>query len=176
MRGRFTPDASAEELLSRIHHYTLKRLRAEIEPVAARDFLRFLFDWQHVSADARMAGPKALDGVAAQLEGFEAAAVLGRARFCRRGSLAMNRDGSMSAASLAISFGRVCASAMAGPMAAEGRHRCAPPPCFRRPALRELLASYQSNSSVVCHDGQTVPIGDGYITLSRAPPVWDIIN
>jgi hypothetical protein len=75
----FCGDASTEEwcerrLLSRIHHYTLKRLRAEIEPVAARDFLRFLFDWQHVSADARMAGPKALDGVAAQLEGFEAPA------------------------------------------------------------------------------------------------------
>ena len=40
-------------LLSRIHHYTLKRLRAEIEPVAAREVLRFLLDWQHVSADAR---------------------------------------------------------------------------------------------------------------------------
>ncbi len=79
MRGRFTPEAAAPEwcerrLLSRIHHYTLKRLRAEIEPVAARDLLRFLFDWQHVSADARMGGPKALDGVVAQLEGFEAAA------------------------------------------------------------------------------------------------------
>src|SRR5205085_6347764 len=79
MRGRFTPEATAEEwcerrLLSRIHHYTLKRLRAEIEPVAARDFLRFLFAWQHVSADARMAGPKAVDSVVAQLEGFEAPA------------------------------------------------------------------------------------------------------
>ncbi len=49
-------------------------VRAEIEPVAARDFLRFLFDWQHMSADTRMAGPKALDGVTAQLEGFEAPA------------------------------------------------------------------------------------------------------
>jgi ATP-dependent helicase Lhr and Lhr-like helicase len=80
MRGRFTPESAAREfcerrLLSRIHHYTLKRLRAEIEPVAVRDFLRFLFDWQHVSADARMAGPKALDRVVAQLEGFEAPAV-----------------------------------------------------------------------------------------------------
>jgi ATP-dependent Lhr-like helicase len=79
MRGRFTPGASADEwcerrLLSRIHHYTLKRLRAEIEPVAARDFLRFLFAWQHVSAAARMAGPKALDSVVAQLEGFQAPA------------------------------------------------------------------------------------------------------
>ena len=79
MRGRFTPEAAAEQwcerrLLSRIHHYTLKRLRAEIEPVAARDFLRFLFSWQHVSADTRMTGPKALDRVVAQLEGFEAPA------------------------------------------------------------------------------------------------------
>ena len=79
MRGRFTPGPVADEwcerrLLSRINHYTLKRLRAEIEPVAARDFLRFLLAWQHVSADARMAGPKALDIVVAQLEGFEAPA------------------------------------------------------------------------------------------------------
>jgi ATP-dependent helicase Lhr and Lhr-like helicase len=79
MRGHFTPEGASEEwcerrLLSRMHHYTLKRLRAEIEPVAARDFLRFLFDWQHVSADARMAGPKALDRVVTQLEGFEAPA------------------------------------------------------------------------------------------------------
>jgi ATP-dependent Lhr-like helicase len=79
MRGRFTPAAGAEEwcerrLLSRIHHYTLKRLRAEIEPVAARDFLRFLLAWQHVAADTRMAGPKALDSVVAQLEGFQAPA------------------------------------------------------------------------------------------------------
>ena len=44
-------------LLARIHRYTVKRLRAEIEPVAARDFLRFLFDWQRVAADARMEGP-----------------------------------------------------------------------------------------------------------------------
>jgi len=54
MRGLFTPGANAEEwcerrLLSRIHNYTLKRLRAEIEPVAgAATFLRFLFAWQHV--------------------------------------------------------------------------------------------------------------------------------
>ncbi|TXL71390.1 DEAD/DEAH box helicase [Vineibacter terrae] len=80
MRGRFTPGVNAEQwcerrLLSRIHRYTIKRLRAEIEPVAARDFLRFLFAWQRVAPDARMQGAKALDPVVAQLEGFEAAAV-----------------------------------------------------------------------------------------------------
>jgi ATP-dependent Lhr-like helicase len=79
LRGRFTADAVDEEwcerrLLSRIHHYTIKRLRAEIEPVAARDFLRFLLAWQRVAPHARMAGPKALDTILAQLEGFEAPA------------------------------------------------------------------------------------------------------
>ena len=79
MRGRFTADAIDDEwcerrLLSRIHHYTIKRLRAEIEPVAARDFLRFLFNWQRAAPKARMVGPKALDSILAQLEGFEAPA------------------------------------------------------------------------------------------------------
>src|SRR5262249_38096004 len=79
MRGRFTPAADGEEwcerrLLARIHGYTVKRLRAEIEPVAARDFLRFLLTWQRVAPDARMQGPDAVDTVVAQLEGFEAPA------------------------------------------------------------------------------------------------------
>ncbi len=79
MRGRFTPGANDEEwcerrLLARIHHYTVKRLRAEIEPVAARDFLRFLLAWQRVAPDARMQGPDAVEVIATQLEGFEAPA------------------------------------------------------------------------------------------------------
>ena len=79
LRGRFTPGAETDQwcergLLARIHRYTTKRLRAEIEPVAARDFLRFLFDWQRVSADARMEGPDAIPAVIEQLEGFEAPA------------------------------------------------------------------------------------------------------
>ena len=53
LRGRFIPGVNSEQwcdrrLLARIHHYTIRRLRSEIEPVAARDFLRFLFAWQHV--------------------------------------------------------------------------------------------------------------------------------
>ncbi|MBI3045012.1 MAG: DEAD/DEAH box helicase [Betaproteobacteria bacterium] len=79
MRGSFTAGATGTEwcerrLLARIHRYTLKRLRKEIEPVAAADFMRFLFDWQRVAADERMEGPDALAAVASQLEGFEAAA------------------------------------------------------------------------------------------------------
>ena len=79
MRGRFTPGAAVEEwcerrLLARIHHYTVKRLRSEIEPVSARDFLRFLPLWQRVSPATRMEGPDAVDEIVGQLEGFEAAA------------------------------------------------------------------------------------------------------
>jgi ATP-dependent helicase Lhr and Lhr-like helicase len=79
LRGRFTPGAPAEEwcerrLLARIHRYTLRRLRAEIEPVAARDFLRFLLEWQRVTEATRMEGPDALAAVLGQLEGFEAPA------------------------------------------------------------------------------------------------------
>jgi ATP-dependent Lhr-like helicase len=79
MQGRFTADASATEwcerhLLARIHRYTIGRLRREIEPVSRRDLMRFLFDWQHVSAAARLNGPDALAATLAQLEGYEAAA------------------------------------------------------------------------------------------------------
>jgi ATP-dependent helicase Lhr and Lhr-like helicase len=79
LRGRFTGGSNAEEwcdrrLLARIHHYTVRRLRAEIEPVAARDFLRFLFDWQRVTNETRLEGPDAVAAAVTLLEGFEAPA------------------------------------------------------------------------------------------------------
>jgi ATP-dependent helicase Lhr and Lhr-like helicase len=79
MRGRFTPNPTEEEwcerrLLARINRYTVKRLRAEIEPVSARDFLRFLLTWQHIDAEARLQGPHTLQTTVEQLEGFEAPA------------------------------------------------------------------------------------------------------
>src|SRR5690606_13837527 len=61
-------------LLARIHRYTLRRLRREIEPVERRDFARFLFDWQHLGPDTRVEGPDALAAILGQLEGFEAPA------------------------------------------------------------------------------------------------------
>jgi ATP-dependent Lhr-like helicase len=77
MRGRF--GGAGEEwcerrLLARIHRYTVKRLRAEIEPVLARDFIRFLCEWQRVLPESRMQGSDALAAVLTQLEGFEAPA------------------------------------------------------------------------------------------------------
>jgi ATP-dependent Lhr-like helicase len=79
MRGQFTPGVVGEEwcerhLLARIHRYTIKRLRREIEPVERQDFMRFLFDWQHLSPDTQLEGQDALPQLLAQLEGYEAAA------------------------------------------------------------------------------------------------------
>jgi len=80
MHGRFTANAPVDGewcergLLARIHRYTVKRLRAEIEPVEARDLLRFLLEWQRAAPRARMEGPDAVAAVLTQLEGFEAPA------------------------------------------------------------------------------------------------------
>ena len=76
LAGSFTPGGREREwcerrLLARIHRYTVKRLRAEIEPVSARDYLRFLFDWHGISDEAQREGAQALDAVVEQLAGFE---------------------------------------------------------------------------------------------------------
>jgi ATP-dependent Lhr-like helicase len=79
LRGRFTPGVAELEwcdrrLLARIHRYTLNRLRAEIEPVSAADFLRFLLHWQHVAGEDQLRGVEGLAAAVEQLEGFELAA------------------------------------------------------------------------------------------------------
>ena len=79
LRGRFSPGATEDQwcerhLLARIHRYTVKRLRREIEPVSLQDFMRFLFDWQHLSASTRSQGRATLPEIISQLEGFSAAA------------------------------------------------------------------------------------------------------
>ncbi|HTU00233.1 MAG TPA: hypothetical protein VMG58_00405, partial [Candidatus Sulfotelmatobacter sp.] len=58
-------------LLARIQRYTLERLRQEIEPVTAAQFLRFLACWQHVDPDYRLDGPRGVAQVVAQLAGFD---------------------------------------------------------------------------------------------------------
>ena len=76
LRGSFSLRETAVEwcdrrLLARIHRYTLNRLRAEIEPVTAADFMRFLFSWQHVTPSTRLTGIDGLHEVIRQLDGFE---------------------------------------------------------------------------------------------------------
>jgi ATP-dependent Lhr-like helicase len=79
LRGRFRPDAQETEwcartLLARIHRLTLNRLRSEIEPVSAADFMRFLFAWQRLAPGERCEGPAGLATILEGLEGFEAPA------------------------------------------------------------------------------------------------------
>ena len=61
-------------LLARIHRYTLDRLRKEIEPVTAAQFLHFLACWQHVDPAHKLEGPRGVAAVVEQLAGFEASA------------------------------------------------------------------------------------------------------
>src|SRR5688572_16066500 len=73
MRGNFT-GASGEEwcerrLLARIHRYTLKRLRNEIEPATLADYQRFLFHWQGLGQERRQ-GREALSAVLGELQGL----------------------------------------------------------------------------------------------------------
>ncbi|MFJ4432111.1 DEAD/DEAH box helicase [Pseudomonas sp. NPDC089395] len=79
LRGHFSPGQHAPQwcerhLLARIHRYTVKRLRREIEPVSLQDFMRFLFDWQHLAPGERLRGPLAVTEVLGQLQGFPSAA------------------------------------------------------------------------------------------------------
>ncbi len=78
-RGQFTAAAAGLEwcerrLLARIHRRTLDRLRREIEPVSAADFVRFLHGWQRLRPSEHGQGPGGLEGVLGQLAGFEAPA------------------------------------------------------------------------------------------------------
>ena len=58
-------------LLARIHRYTVDRLRREIEPATAAEFLRFLACWQHADEEHRLDGPRGVLEVVRQLAGFE---------------------------------------------------------------------------------------------------------
>jgi ATP-dependent helicase Lhr and Lhr-like helicase len=79
LRGRFTPGTDAEEfcdrrLLARIHRYTLDRLRSEIEPVSAQDFMRYLLERHRLVRRTRGGGRAALRDAITALQGFEIAA------------------------------------------------------------------------------------------------------
>ena len=78
LRGRFTPGqrTMTEEwcergLLARIHRLTIGRLRREIEPVSAADFMRFLVRWQHVHPGTQLHGRAGLSQIIGQLQGLE---------------------------------------------------------------------------------------------------------
>ena len=78
LRGNFQTVTEQEwcerRLLARIHQLTLGRLRKEIEPVSAAQFVRWLLDWQHVSPGTQLSGEQGLLLIMEQLQGFEAPA------------------------------------------------------------------------------------------------------
>jgi ATP-dependent Lhr-like helicase len=79
MRGQYrSPPRAAEEwcdrrLLARIHRYTIKRLREQVEPVSPAVFMRFLFAW-HGLGEERAEGIEAVRRALNRLRGFPAPA------------------------------------------------------------------------------------------------------
>ena len=83
LRGRFSAASRVvgaetewcnRHVLAKIHRLTLGRLRREIEPVTAADFVRFLSRWQHVAAGTQLHGVSGLREIVTQLQGYEISA------------------------------------------------------------------------------------------------------
>lgn len=84
LRGTFSSTARSQEtpglefchrrILARIHRLTLHRLRSEIEPVTAAQFMRFLCGWQHVAQGTQLHGVDGVFQILRQLQGCEISA------------------------------------------------------------------------------------------------------
>ncbi len=57
--------------LARIHRLTLGKLRKEIEPVTAAQFMSWLLRWQHLAAGTQLRGERGVLEALRQLQGFE---------------------------------------------------------------------------------------------------------
>ncbi|HEX2549064.1 MAG TPA: DEAD/DEAH box helicase, partial [Gammaproteobacteria bacterium] len=74
LRGHFKSDDKEwceRRLLARIHRLTIAKLRKEIEPVNASQFMQWLLKWQHVTADTKLQGKDGILRVITQLQGYE---------------------------------------------------------------------------------------------------------
>jgi ATP-dependent Lhr-like helicase len=79
LRGEFTNKRAGgvelewceRGLLARIHRLTLGRMRREIEPVSAAEFMKFLLVWQHVAPGSQLRGRDGVLEVIRQLQGLE---------------------------------------------------------------------------------------------------------
>ncbi|MGE5215966.1 MAG: DEAD/DEAH box helicase [Chloroflexota bacterium] len=78
LRGQFTNGCGDGEtewcdrvLLARIHRLTLGRMRKEIEPVSATEFMKFLLAWQHVVPGTQLRGRDGILQVIQELQGLE---------------------------------------------------------------------------------------------------------
>ncbi|MGC1985538.1 MAG: DEAD/DEAH box helicase [Candidatus Cybelea sp.] len=76
LHGRFDSTTPDEEwcnrrVLARIHRLTVGRLRREIEPVTAAQYMAFLQRWQHVAPSSRLHGVDGTLQIVRQLEAYE---------------------------------------------------------------------------------------------------------
>ncbi|MBI1767860.1 MAG: DEAD/DEAH box helicase [Bacteroidetes bacterium] len=77
-RGNFSgteEEWCERRLLARIHRYTIRKLRSEIQPVSAADYMRFLFSWHQLNPGSQAQGPFGVELMIQKLEGFEAPAI-----------------------------------------------------------------------------------------------------
>ncbi len=77
IRGAWSPSEGADtewcsrQLLSRIHVYSQKRRRKQVEPCTAQQFVQFLLRWQHLTPDTQVRGRAGLVSVLEQLQGYQ---------------------------------------------------------------------------------------------------------
>ncbi len=78
LRGQFSSGLGENEtewcdrvLLARIHRLTLGRMRKEIEPVSASEFMNFLLSWQHIAPGTQLRGREGVLRVIQELQGLE---------------------------------------------------------------------------------------------------------
>ncbi len=77
IRGAWSPSEGADtewcarQLLARIHIYSQKQRRREIEPVTTQQFVQFLLEWHHLAAGTQVRGRPGLLSVLEQLQGYE---------------------------------------------------------------------------------------------------------
>ena len=75
LRGSFASSTEQEwcerRILARIHRLTLGKLRKEIQPVTAAQFVQWLLIWQHLSPGTQLTGEQGLLEIIKQLQGFE---------------------------------------------------------------------------------------------------------
>lgn len=75
LRGHFRNSEKLEwcerRLLARIHRLTLGKLRQEIKPVTAAQFMQWLLKWQHLASGTQLKKEQGLLEIIRQLQGFE---------------------------------------------------------------------------------------------------------
>jgi ATP-dependent Lhr-like helicase len=90
LRGHFSDTRSdgiewcERRLLARIHRLTIGKLRKEIEPVSAAQFMRWLARWQHTAPGTLALGERGLLEILRQLQGYEAPANVWESEILKR--------------------------------------------------------------------------------------------